>query len=293
MSDLRQSEGQEPAKWSLAWFLKLASIVFLGQFRIPGWLGIVFAIFWGIPAWQSKFEFWAQVAKSSGSQLAPFAEILLWPYLSPTIALVSFVYLIVVSSFDRSSAAPRNILLVVVAWVSVTAIFLTTIVVAGSGAIEAYVRAEIARGVAGLSRGASPANTPAGDQRPLFGSARSLTLDQQRLLILEGQKLRADLPNVKVAYLPTDNETYALALQLRNTLGRAAINTEFIGQSLTDPNDEGILIEVPDRNSPSIAAIKLMQLLSIADIPARFANLAPGLPPDGMILFIGPRPIQR
>ena len=84
----RMSDSDQPPRWSRNWWLRYLSIVFLGQFKIPGWLGFAFAVFWGVPGWQSKFDYWLRMAKSSSDWAAPAADSLLSPYFSPTLALV-------------------------------------------------------------------------------------------------------------------------------------------------------------------------------------------------------------
>jgi hypothetical protein len=69
MSDVQEPSAKEPPERSHDWVLKSANRVLLGQFSIPGWLGFLFAIFWGVPGWQSKFDFWARVAQSSNGWL--------------------------------------------------------------------------------------------------------------------------------------------------------------------------------------------------------------------------------
>jgi hypothetical protein len=165
------------------------------------------------------------------------------------------------------------------------------------GEIEFKLRQAYAAGQAGIPRGSSPSNpqTPS-NQRPLYADApRTLTPDQQRLLITEGAKVRSELGAVVIAFLGTDGESRSYANALQAALVRGAVNASVTLQSImTDPNNEGVLIVVKDTSNPPPPALKLEQLLLIADIPSRFATDT-YFNPDSypVVLFVGPRPIQR
>ncbi len=184
------SDSEQPVPRSRDWWLRYASIVFLGQFKIPGWLGFAFAVFWGVPGWQSKFDYWLLVARSSSSLAAPAADVLLWPYFSPTLAVVSLLYVAAVSR--PASAPPRSKSIAVLGWICVTLIFGIAIVVTGWGATESYIRTEIIKGVTGVPRDSSPTNPKqAGNDKPIFSDTpRGLTPNQQRLLIGQSDELQ-------------------------------------------------------------------------------------------------------
>jgi hypothetical protein len=286
-----QSEGQ-PARWSLQWLFAKASWLLLGQFKIPGWLGFAFAIFWGVPAWQSKIDFWAATVRSSGSHLAPLADVLTWPYLPATIALLSCVYLVAVSR-TASSHSPRNAVLAGIAWSSLTLIVLASITVAGYGAIEFYIRAEIEKGRAGIPRAESPANSQQnGTDRPLYtDNPRGLTQNQQRLLIGMGEKLGAELPPFPITYMAFDGEAGGYARQFKIAFEHAAIRT--LGpseQPLSNPGLSGLYIEVDNLNSPAGRA--LQQALEVMDVHAKLVDDLPRFANYPLVLFVAPRPIQ-
>jgi hypothetical protein len=287
---------QEPKKRqqrSLDWVLKSASRILLGQFSIPGWFGFLFAIFWDVPGWQSKFDFWAKVAQSSNGWLTPLADILLWPYFSPTLGIISFVYLIVVSRFGETGTA-RSTVVTSLAWISVAAIFIAFILVTGYGAGEFYIRTQIAKGIAGVPRDSSPASSEQnGTDRALYSDGpRSLTQNQQRLLIGMGEKLRDQIPKLfLITYMATDMEAFSYASQLRTTFEHAAIQTAGPQeQPLPKAGVSGLIILADDVKSP--AAIALQQALETLDIhPQLAADLSrPGNYP--LVLFVGPRPVR-
>jgi hypothetical protein len=168
--------------------------------------------------------------------------------------------------------------------------------VAVYGWFESQQRKAYAEGASGIPRNSSPSNpqTPS-NQRPLYAPGnRQLTPDQQRILISEGSKIFSELGTILITFLGTDSEAAAYAGSLNSTLARAAIKVGIGSQALGDPSNEGVLIEVADKNSPPPEAIKLQQLLFIADIQTSFVNNVVFTPKEvPVVLFIGPRPIQR
>lgn len=172
----------------------------------------------------------------------------------------------------------------------------TMATVAVYGWYEVQQRRAYAAGASGIPRNSSPSNpNTANNQRPIYSDApRSLTPDQQRLLITEGGKLHTELSGFQITFLETDMETFALASVLNTTFAHAAIQTRGVSpQPLGEPGREGIMIEVPDRNNPSDSASRLQQLLLIADIQAPFVQTIPLFKEVPVVLFVGPRPLQR
>jgi len=206
------SDSDQPARWSRVWWLRYASVVFLGQFKIPGWLGFVFAVFWGVPGWQSKFDYWLRVAKSSSGWAAPAADALLSPYFSPTLAVVSLMYVVAVSS--PASAPLRSKSIAVLGWICITLILGIAIVVTGWGATQNYIRTEIVKGIAGVPRDSSPTNPQqAGNEKPLFSDTpRGLTSNQQRLLIGQSDELQG--LTFRLSFLAQDYEALHFAESL-------------------------------------------------------------------------------
>ena len=143
-----------PPKWSRRWFIELAANILLGHITLslPGWLLIFIAILIGVPDFAHRFEFWFAVTKSSyPGILAALASVLLWPYLSPTLAAIGLVYIVAVS-FSLSSAAttPRSSRLIVfplIGWIAAAVCFVSVVATAGIGLIEVYIRKEIAKGL--------------------------------------------------------------------------------------------------------------------------------------------------
>jgi hypothetical protein len=164
------------------------------------------------------------------------------------------------------------------------------------GEYELQLRKAYAEGASGIPRNSSPANPKSeSNQRPIYSNApRNLKPDQQRVLIAEGGRLHEELSNIPITFLATDMEAFSYASELNTTFARAAIQTGNVSpQPLGEPGREGIMIEVPDKNAPSSRALKLQQLLLIADIQAPFVTSLPQFGSTPVILFVGPRPLQR
>jgi hypothetical protein len=286
------SAGENPPsrRFSPRWFWDHADRILLGKIKIPGWLGILFTIFWGVPNWNSRIQFWTEVARATSPRLAPFADVLAWTYFPGVMAIVSLVYLAVVS---RSESSASNTALAAVAWLSLGLVGTAAIAVTGFGAIEVYIQTEIAKGKAGLPREDNPADSAKnGTDRPLYARPRDVTQNQRRLATEIPEGIASRLPKpVVISYLKTDMEAFAYASQLRQTFERAAISTEGpFEQALARPGLSGIYIEADDIKSP--AGIALQQALVILGIHAELAGDHPRYGNSPVVLFVGPRPIQ-
>ncbi len=285
------SDSEQPIKWSREWWLRYGSIVFLGQFKIPGWLGFIFAVFWGVPGWQSKFDYWLRIVRSSSSLAAPIADVLLWPYFSPTLAVVSLLYVAVVS---RPASAPlRSKSIAVLGWICVTLIFGIAIVMLGWGATESYIRTEIVKGVTGVPRDSSPTNPKqVGNEKPIFSDTpRGLTPNQQRLLMGQSDELQG--LTFRLSYLAQDMESLHFAESVRSALilsgaRPTGIQEQFLGNA----KGGGVFIEVPDASAIPDGATKLQRALKIADIDAKIIQSPGPYPTSSYALFVGSRLIQ-
>jgi hypothetical protein len=206
---------------------------------------------------------------------------------------LSFAYLVAVSR-KAPPDSPRNTVLASLAWISLTSIILASIVVAGYGAVEFYIRSEIEKGKSGVPRIGSPADSQKnGTDRPLYSDApRVITQNQQRLLIGMGDRLQNQLPkSFPITYMATDMEAFGYASQLRTSFEHAAIQTNGpLEQPLGKAGLNGIIIEVDDIKSP--AGIALQQALETMDIHPQLVADLPRYGNNPLVLFIGPRPVQ-
>jgi hypothetical protein len=270
--------------------------------KIWGWAVTVFglvtqAIHWG---WFSLDVFgrldvaWRVVETMGGTAALAATVLSSWQF-SLCLIVVGLSYLIFVgepeAGVKRHPALPylaASILFICIAAMGSIAIY---------GWYELQLRTAYAEGASGIPRNSSPSNPKTlGNQRPLVSDApRNLAPDQQRILITEGGRMHEDLGTFMLAFLSTDSDTRAYANEFQGALARAAINAAFNAQpNLGDPNDEGLIIQVADKNNPPPQALKLRELLALADIQVRFGNgkffNTQAYP---VVLFVGPRPLQR
>jgi hypothetical protein len=271
--------------WRKIWGLGIMLLGLPGQLIHWGWVSLDFL---------GRVDvFWHIVESMGGSRALVANFISSWQF-SLGLIVVGLLYLIFVG--EPRAGVQRHPSLPYVA-ASIFLICLTTMAsVAVYGWFESQQRKAYAEGASGIPRNDSPSNpqTPS-NQRPLYAPGnRQLTSDQQRLLIAEGGRMHDALSGIPIKYLDTDMEAYGYASSFNATFARAAIQTGGVsGQPLGEPGREGIMIEVPDKNAPAPSALKLQQLLLVADINASFVNSLPEFGTTPALLFIGPRPLQR
>jgi hypothetical protein len=284
---------QKEKRWIVDWgFRRLADVLF-GHIpiKLPGWVLLLLAVIIAVPDLKSRYDFWLQVALSSGGWWATVATVLLWPYFSATLAIVGVLYLVMVSR--PSSGFQQHPLVPIIGWISAALCFIAIVATVGYGATEIYIRTEIAKGLSGVPRTASPSAPNSGADHPLYAGNRNLTPDQQRILISESGKLKDHLQGLPITWLTADYEAFAYAGQIRTALARGAIDSGISEQPLGDPDQNGVMIEVHDPKSPPEAANKLKELFAVADIDAKIVPTLPRFGNTPVILFIGPRPIRR
>jgi hypothetical protein len=117
--------------------------VLLGTVQLPGWAMLLLAIVIGIPDWKSRYEFWISTAQSTGQQIAMLAPLLSHPYFPGILAIAGIIYLVIVGYPGESSI--RHKFIPIFGWLFLAVIMVSIITTAGFGAIEIYIRKEIAR----------------------------------------------------------------------------------------------------------------------------------------------------
>jgi hypothetical protein len=163
---------------------------------------------------------------------------------------------------------------------------------AGYGLVELHIRSEIAKGIAGVTRGESPAeNNQAHPQRPMTQENRNLQPDQMRILMEELPKLRSFMKSISIAYVPVDGETQAITSEYAKIFDRSGIHPSSFGLESNGPEDQSLIILVKDKSKVPIGAQKLIETLTISDIhptvrddvPTNYLNND-----DGFVFFIAP-----
>lgn len=278
------SRAKSLLSWRRIWGPGITLLGLLGQLVHWGWLSL--DIF-------GRLDLLWRVVESMGGTPALIASIVSSWQFSFALIAIGLIYTVFVG--EPEQGVQRHTWWPYVA-ASIFFICLTAMgLLAIYGAYEVQLRKAYAAGAAGMSRGSSPANPKTdGNQRSLHSAARVLMPDQQRILISEGSELHSVLSGMTITYFETDMEAFSYASALRATFALAAIKTgNILEQELGEPNRSGVMIEVADKNNPPPSAIKLQQLLLIADIHADFVNTVPRFQNNPMVLFVGPLPIQR
>jgi hypothetical protein len=258
MSD--QAAGERPKKWSGEWFRVQAANTLLGQVKLPGWLFLLLAIVIAVPDWKSRYEFWLEVAKSSGGFLAMVAGILEWPYFSPALGIVGVLYLLLVG--QPRKGVQRHPLLPIIGWISFAVCCSAIIVTAGYGAVEIYIRTEIAKGISGIPRGTPGETNTNRPQTPIYADGYDLYPDQIRILIQEFTKLQERIPIIYFAKVLGDNTSNSVQAQMEDIFRRSGIgNVQRISQSPRGLAEEGLMISVHDLNNIPIIAQKVREAI--------------------------------
>jgi hypothetical protein len=255
---------------------------------------LIIAIFIAVPEWNERIRFCLEVVQSSGGILSGVANILLWPYFPLALGTVGFLYVALVG---RNVTAPfQHPAIPVVAWISLAPCFVAIVVTVGSGAIEIYIRTEIAKGVAGVPRATSPADDQSRQQRPLQTATRELQPDQIRILLRELPNLRDTTPVLFFAIAPSDTQANQLWMQFIPLLPRSGLIGRTYDFYPRGPEDQGLVLLVADKNNVPRTAQRFLEVLALADIhpeisSAKFDPVQDGKAPD-FVFFIAPTAIR-
>jgi hypothetical protein len=229
-------------------------------------------------------------AKSSGSIVSPAASIVLWPYFAPLLGVIGLIYIFATA---RPAVAPASHPVVAtIGWTALVVCFLAIVIVGISGATEAYIRTQVAEGIAGVPRGAPDENTPTRPQRPLVSPVRTLQPDQIRLLLQELPNIRPLLPSIILASTNENSETFGVSMGYQDVFSRSGITPQRQYLYPRGPQDQGILILVHDINNVPKAAEKLREVLEIANIHPKIVDGTTYVGDNSqIILFIAPAPV--
>jgi hypothetical protein len=208
--------------------------------------------------------FW-RIAEGLGATTGLVTAIILWPWTGILLIAAGVLYVVFVG--EPPTGVQRHHGWLYVGWGIVAFVFAAMAVPAIYGAIELHIRTEIAKGVAGAPRGASPAeNNPDHPQRPLIAQNRILQPDQIRILKEELPKLRPYMKNIPIGWVDNDGETLSMARQYESLFLKSGIVATLFTQPPSGPEDEGLIIGVKDKSQVPEAAQKLMEAFAIADI---------------------------
>jgi hypothetical protein len=253
------------------------------------------AMHWG---WQSldilgRLDVFWRVVETMGGSPAMIASIISSWQFSLALIVVGIGYTVFVG--EPESGTQRH------AWWPYVAasVFFICVAAMGTvaiyGAIELYIRHEIATGVAGLPRGTPDIGNPSRPQTPLtVDNWGALTPDQSRILLQELPKIALSPPIVMFSTMPNDNTGYALWRQFNQIFERCGINTPRIDQLPHSPKDEGLMLEVRDPNNVPATAEKLREAFDVANISLPVVSLPDHLVSTDVefVVFIGPPPIR-
>jgi hypothetical protein len=266
-----------------------ATAVLLGTVPLPGWGLLLLAIVMGIPDWKSRYDFWLSVAESSAPWFGPIIPVLRYPYFPAALAIAGIVYLILVGYPGPSVVRHRVVPLV--AWVLLT---LSATIVAGTaiaGYFEFRVREEADKLVLNIPRSSSPKENDA-SQRPLSFEQRDLQPNQIRILAKELPNLKTSMPQLHIALAPNDAQARNLYSELQPIIYRSGMIPVMVDFPPRGPEDQGQIILVHDKNKVPDAASKLMQVLTIADIPTQYSTAEAAIRDPDFIFFIAPTPFN-
>jgi hypothetical protein len=115
-------------------------------------------------------------------------------------------------------------------------------------------------------------------------------------LLDELPKLKQYLSQMIVCYTPTDMDTFGVLGQYMPLLARSGINPIERQMSPRGPEDQGLIIAVPENKQIPQSALAFQQILRIADISAKIVPFNPGVIPQErgseFAFFVAPAPIN-
>jgi hypothetical protein len=206
-----------------------------------------------------------RVAESLGATTALVTSVILWPWTGIILIVSGVLYVVFVG--EPTIGVQRHHWWPYVGWAIVAFVFVSMALPALYGALELYIRSEIAKGIAGAPRGESPAeNNQAHPQRPLSQENRNLQPDQTRILKEELPKLRQFITYISIAYVPIDAESQGITGEYAKLFERSGIHPSSFGLEPNGPEDQGLIILVKDKTKIPVAAQKLIEILAVADI---------------------------
>jgi len=161
------------------------------------------------------------------------------------------------------------------------------------GWFELKMRQAYDQGVAGVPRAAPGEANPSRPQTPFAtNNWGTITPDQMRILVQELPKL--PLKNVQFFLVAGNNTSYSYWHQFNDVFQRSGIGAPLSGNQLPrGPQEEGLMLEVHDKNNIPESAQKLLEVFEIANIKINVIDAPSGiLGTQDFAVFIGPAPIR-
>jgi hypothetical protein len=115
--------------------------MFTQPVKLPGWLLVVITLVQVVPDWKSRFDFWLDVAKSTGGYLAVAATVIASPYFTPSLLAVGLGW--IVFAGEAPVGVQRHHWLKHVGWAVSSFCVAVIVVTIGYGAIEFYIQKEV------------------------------------------------------------------------------------------------------------------------------------------------------
>jgi hypothetical protein len=285
----RPASPPSPSSQSRAW--RRVSTLFTRP-KLPAWAFILLGIVQWVPDWKSRIEFWLAAARGVGGHWGTMATVVASPYFSLGLSVFGIAWLAFIG--EPAHGVQRDPRWRFVGW-SVFAVCLTAIVVtAGYGAIEIYIREQIATREATILHDGTNSNAKPQPPDPAFSFQRRLSPDQFRALVQQGTKLKAFFADpLLIGNPPGDSEAFRLGKDISDALTRAGVATGDITLAPAGPDQTGVMIAVPDLHNPTEEAEQLRQALEIIGIIPKYITTPKERlgAKNAPILFIGPKPI--
>jgi hypothetical protein len=260
--------------------------------RLPAWATLALLAFREIPAWKDDIDFWLNVTRHSGGFFAVIATAIESPFFTPVLGVASALYLVLVRQ-PKGRPIQRHPIWATAIWCIFLLCLAAVAATAISGFFELKMREAYDQGRAGVPRGAVGENNLNTPQTPFVtGNWGTISPDQMRILIQELPKL----PTKQVFFfsVPNDNGGWQYWHQFNDVFQRSGISAPRGDQMPRGPQEEGLMLEVRDKNNIPESAQKMLEAFAMANIdiqvidaPKDFLN-----PAWYFAIFIGPAPIR-
>lgn len=261
----------------------------------PGYAISLLGVAWQFLDIGGRLELLWRIVEGMGGTPAAIAAAILWPWTGVLLIAVGLCYSLFVG--EPPKGVQRHHWWPYVGWATFALAFVSMAGTAIYGAAEFYIRTEIAKGLAGVPRGAPDENSPGRAQRPLTVKSRQLQPDQIRLLLQEMPKLRDVMTRVTVALTANDGEALNVFQTYQMIFTRSGLPVRMASFSPRDPEDQGLLILICDTKHIPDDAERFRETLALPNINTTYSNIGPKItylpgPVPDFVFFIAPAPLN-